>query len=102
MRIAVLVSHQPAATLELSQAWASAGDDVTVVLLDAAASIARPGHQQQPLLSRAHDAGVAIWVHDDAIRRRGLQTSGVKHADVVTIDDIVDLITDRSDRVQWW
>src|SRR5690606_16049240 len=80
--VALLTSHQPAEVLRLGTQWAEAGDDVTVVLLDAAAAVLRPRHPDNPLVAAAQDAGVTVWVHDAAVG----DGSAARDARVKTVD----------------
>lgn len=102
MRHAVLVSRDPRWALDLARAWVGSGDTVTTVLLDRAAALARPGHADAAAVTAALAAGVAVSVHDDALRRRGLAgttlTDGCK---VIDLDEIADLVTDGADRAVW-
>ena len=102
MRRAVLVSGDVAWAVGLATAWRAAGDDVTVVLLDAAAGTVRPGNAGAPGVAAAVDAGVAVWIDEGALRRRGLLGSqlldGVK---VVGLDEVADLVAEGAERVVW-
>lgn len=102
MRAAVLVSNEPSWALELARTWAVAGDDVTVVLLDAAAGVARAGAAAAAQVRAAADAGVVVLVGEDAAQRRGIVASalvdGVKVAD---LDEIADLVAESAERVVW-
>ncbi|MEX0659069.1 MAG: hypothetical protein WD080_08045 [Egibacteraceae bacterium] len=98
----MLVSRDPRWALDLARAWVGAGDTVTAVLLDRAAALARPGHADASAVAAALGAGVAVSVHDDALRRRGLVgdavTPGCKTID---LDEIADLVADGADRAVW-
>lgn len=102
MRITVLASHPAPSTVALAAAWASAGDAVTLVLLDAAAALARTGHPGARALTRAQESGVVVAAHDDALRRRGLVgaslSEGVKAID---LDEVADLVVDGADKAVW-
>ncbi len=102
MRVTLLVSSHPAQALALAAAWVRAGDDLTVVLLDAAAALARPGHAQGEAVQALAAAGAVVGAHDDALRRRALPAdavvAGVK---VLDLDDVADLVT-GGDRTIWW
>lgn len=102
MRTALLLSAAVAADLELARAWADAGDEVQVVLLDTAAGIARTGHTLHETLRRVMAAGVTVAAHDDALRRRAIDAAalaeGVKVADM---DEIADLVAEGAQRVVW-
>lgn len=102
MHHAVLVSRDPRWALDLACSWVAAGDTVNAVLLDRAAALARPGHTDAGAVTAALAAGVAVSVHDDALRRRGLAgvavTPGCKTVD---LDEIADLVADGADRAVW-
>jgi hypothetical protein len=101
-RHAVLVSTDPQWALELARAWAAAGDEVTLVLLDAAAALARPAHPLGDRVASAAGAGVTLLVHDGALRRRGLDRAAVRgDLKVVTLDEVADLVADGADRAVW-
>jgi hypothetical protein len=97
----LLTSQQPAEALALGASWAAAGDDVTVVLLDAATTILRPGHDAADDVAAAHDAGVRIWAHDDALAERAVDV-GSTSVDVVDLDAVATLLGDPQTRAQWW
>lgn len=102
MRTALLVSGDPVWALGLASAWVADGDAVTVVLLDAAAATARPGHPAAQALSTALAAGVAVSAHDDALRRRGLgRDTVVEGVKVVDLDEVADLVAEGSDKALW-
>jgi len=102
MKTALLLSAAAEADLELARAWAAAGDEVQVVLLDTAAGIARAGHTLHDSLRRVLAAGVTVVAHDDALRRRAIDAAsladGVKVADM---DEIADLVAEGAQRVVW-
>ncbi|MBW3602050.1 MAG: DsrE family protein [Actinobacteria bacterium] len=102
MRFTVLVSHDARWALELATAWSAVGDDVRVVLLDSAAALARPGHRDAARVTTAMDAGVGVWVHDDAVARRALPGGAVVDGvTVVDLDEVADAVTDGTDRAVW-
>jgi intracellular sulfur oxidation DsrE/DsrF family protein len=102
MKAALLLSSAAESDLELAGSWAHAGDEVQLVLLDAAASVARVGHALQQTLRRLLDSGVMVAAHDDALRRRAIDAAalaeGVK---VVDMDEIADLVAEGAQRVVW-
>ncbi|HUH07545.1 MAG TPA: hypothetical protein VML96_07020 [Egibacteraceae bacterium] len=102
MRLTVLTSHPATSTVALAASWASAGDSVTLVLLDAAAALARTGHPAARALAEAERVGVVVVAHDDALRRRGLigrsVSDGVKAID---LDEVADLVVDGADKAVW-
>ena len=98
--VALLASQQPEEALTLGARWSAAGDEVTVVLLDGATVILRPGHVSASLLTTAQDAGVTIWAHDAAVHER--ETTGDVAVEIVGLDRVAALIGDGATRVQWW
>lgn len=98
---ALLTSQQPDEALALAAVWARAGDDVTVVLLDAATAILRPGHDAAAALDAARAVGVRIWAHDDAVAERAPAHTAAA-VDVIDLDEVATLIGDPQTRAQWW
>ncbi len=102
MRIALLTSSDVAWPAQLARTWAGDGDRVTLVLLDGASAAARSGHADAAAVSAVADEGVAVLVHDGALRRRGITTTalaeGVRPVD---LDVVADLVGDGADRVIW-
>ncbi len=102
MRAVLLVSAELPWALALAGRWATAGDTVTVMLLDRAAGAVRPGAAAARDVTAAIAAGVTVSACDDALRRRGLDgaalVDGVK---IVDLDEVADLVTDGADRVVW-
>lgn len=102
-RVTVLVSSRVGEVLPLVQAWARAGDVITVVLLDEAAASARPGHADGAALRALAEAGVLVAAHDDALRRRALPLDGLAEAvEAVDLDEVAELVTQGADRAVWW
>lgn len=99
--VAVLVSSEPERALGFALRWAQSGDEVSVVLLDDAAAAARPGHPAAGLLRSLVDAGASVAVHDDALRRRGLDAAVVA-LKVVDLDEVADLVAEGMDKAVWW
>lgn len=101
-RQCLLVSRNPRWALRLARTWVGAGDSVTIVLLDRAAALARPGHADAEAILAALADGVEVRAHDDALRRRGLAGRDlVLGCKTVDLDEIADLIMDGSDRAVW-
>lgn len=102
MRHAVLISGRVPWPLELASAWRRAGDDVSVVLLDAAVTAARGSSADAGIVRAAIDAGVTISAEAGALRRRGITEAaladGVKVCDY---DEVADSITEGAERVVW-
>lgn len=99
--IALLTSQQPAEALALGTAWARAGDDVTVVLLDAAAIVLRPDHGDTADLHHATDAGVRVWAHAEAVAERAPGADD-EVAELVDLDAVAALLGDPDTQAQWW
>lgn len=101
MRAVLLVSAAPAAALDIAQRWSAAGDDVALVLLDAAVTSARVRHRAGPALRAAVAAGVTVHAESGALARRGLDAStlaeSVKPAD---LDDVAEEIM-NADKAVW-
>jgi hypothetical protein len=102
MRVAVLVSVDLAWAAELAARWHVDGDEVTLVLLDRTAAAARRGHQDAEAVGDAVKAGVVVWAHSDALRRRAIDADhridGLK---VCSLDEVADLITEGAEKVLW-
>lgn len=101
MTVALLTSQQPVEALRLGGSWAREGDSVTVVLLDAATAILRPGHEAAADLESAHAAGVGLWAHDVSVAERALELGDIE-VEVVDLDAVAALIGDPGTSVQWW
>lgn len=102
MHTALLISSPPRWPLGLARRWATAGDQVTVVLLDGAAAAARDGTDDQDAVTDAIAAGAQVRAVEDALTRRGIRpdrlVEGVKPTD---LDAVADLIVDGADKVVW-
>ncbi|CAN5473869.1 hypothetical protein BH23ACT9_BH23ACT9_02110 [soil metagenome] len=102
MRTTILVSAGDCWPLHLAATLATAGDPVTVVLLDRAADLARPAHPSQRRIRSALQAGVEIMVDEAALRRRGIPPAataeGIKPTDIGAIGD---LLVDGTEKVVW-
>ncbi|MGI9017607.1 MAG: hypothetical protein ACR2HR_10980 [Euzebya sp.] len=87
--------------LELARALAATGN-VTVVLLDRAADLARPTHPSQPRVQAALGAGATVMVDSAALQRRGIHptavATGIKPSDIAAVGD---LLVDATDKVVW-
>jgi hypothetical protein len=75
---------------------------LTVVLLDRGADLARPQHPSQPRVAAAVEAGAEVLVDVAALRRRGIDPTGVapgiKPTDLAAV---ADLLVDATDKVVW-
>jgi hypothetical protein len=101
MTMALLTSQQPAEALALGAGWARDGEDVVVVLLDAATIVLRPGHDDAANLRDATDAGVRVWAHDVAAAER-LIDPGNAAIDLVDLEAVAHLVGEPETRAQWW
>jgi len=98
----ILTSADPALALRLATTWQAGGDVVTVVLLDAAAATARPGHSGGDTLRAAVAGGVRIAAESDALARRGLEATGLADGvSVIDLDEVADLLTARGSQAVW-
>lgn len=102
MTVALLTSQQPAEALALGTRWARAGDEVTVVLLDAATAVLRGGHDRRDDVSTARAAGVRVWAHRAALAERAIAEPGDIDVAAVDLDAVAALVGEHDIRVQWW
>lgn len=93
MRTVVLVSAAPKGALDVAGRWCRAGDEVTVVLLDAAVTSARSRHGDAGALHGAVRAGVTVLAEAGALTRRGLDLATLA-GDVkpAHLDEVADLL----------
>lgn len=105
VRIALLTARDPLSAgdgtypIEVATALASAGHDVTLVLLEDAVVVARDGHRDREALAAASAAGAQVWVDQEAAARRAVRCGrDVKPAD---FGAVVDLLLVGSDRQAW-
>lgn len=99
MTVALLTSQQPDEALALATGWAQEGAAVTVVLLDTATAVLRPGHDTYGEVAAAHAAGVRVWAHDTAVAERAIPAHDATRS--VDLDEVAALIGDDV-TVQWW
>lgn len=98
MASVLLVSNDLAWALRLAQSAAGAH----LVLLDDAAAAARATHPLVPALRAASDSETLVWVHDEALARRGMTTADVTDGvKTVTMDEIADLVGSSPGAVAW-
>lgn len=101
MRTTVLLSAGDCWPLTLATTLA-ADHDVTVVLLDRGADLARPTHPSQPRVTAVLEAGADVLVDRAALQRRGIYpatvTPGITPTDVAAVGD---LLVDGTDKVVW-
>lgn len=98
----MLSSHQPAEALAMGERWARAGHDVTVVLLDGAVAVVRPGHVVGDQVRSARAAGVRVVADATAVHERVLDIATSGTVDLVDLDEVAAMIGDTGTRVQWW
>lgn len=98
----LLTSQQPDEALGLATTWARDGARVTVVLLDGATAVLRPGHQAAERVAAACAAGATVLAHADAVAERTIRDAPVDLVDLVDLDGVADLVADADSRVQWW
>lgn len=102
MRTTILLSAGDCWPLELACTLATDDSPVTVVLLDRAADLARPGHPSAARITAALATDVQIQVDIAALRRRGIHPTavadGVKPTDLAAVGD---LLVDGTDKVVW-
>jgi intracellular sulfur oxidation DsrE/DsrF family protein len=101
VRVTVVASDPGRWVLETAAAWVRQGDVATVVLVDAAAALARPGHPEHGAIAAALAGGVKVAAHEAALRRRGVGAvaDGVR---VVDLDEVAHLVTAGADKALWY
>jgi predicted peroxiredoxin len=92
-----LTSGDGAYPVRTATALAADGVEVTLVLLEDAVTLARPGHRDAADLAAALDAGVEVLVEDEAGSRRAL--APVERVKPTTIGEVVDRLV--TSRVAW-
>lgn len=95
-----LVSRAPAPRLRTAATWVEAGEEVLVVLVDAAAAAARRGHADARALADAVASGVRVAVHDEALARYGIPAPA-PGVEAVTLDRVAELVADEADAAVW-
>lgn len=106
MNVALLTARDPlqaadvAHPARLARQLAVRGEDVILVLLEDATSLARAGHAWSDSLAAALEAGVTVLAEDEALARRAIDrlVAGVKP---VGLGEVVDTLFDWSDRQAW-
>ena len=80
--------------------FAADGNDITLVLLEDAVTLTRPAHRDAGELAAAVAAGATVLAEEEALSRRAVTdlADGVKPTG---LDEIVDLLMERSDRQAW-
>lgn len=84
----------------LARQLSSDGEDVVLVLLEDAVSLARAGHAWSDSLIAALEAGVEVLVEEEAIARRAVHrlVGGVKR---VPFGEVVDRLFGWAERPAW-
>lgn len=106
MRVLLLTARDPLEAVDvahparLARQLATAGDDVALVLMEDAVTLARDGHAWSDSLIVAHEAGVRVLAEGEALGRRAVHrlVQGVKP---VALGEVVDLLMDWSERRAW-
>ncbi|MBW3576862.1 MAG: DsrE family protein [Actinobacteria bacterium] len=106
MNVVLLTARDPlqaadvAHPVRLARQLSGGGDDVVLVLVEDAVTLARAGHTWSDALAAAHAAGVRIVAEQEALSRRAVHrlVEGVKP---ISLGDTVDLLVDWSDRRAW-
>lgn len=101
-RTTVLLSTGDCWPLHLAATLHRPDAQVTVVLLDRGADLARPAHPSHDRVDEALAAGVEVLVDTDALKRRGIDATdvadGLKPTDLPAVGD---LLVDGTDKVVW-
>ena len=106
MNVLVLTARDPlqaadvAHPARLARQVVADGDDVVLVLLEDAVSLARSGHAWSDSLTAAQQAGVEVLVEEEAVARRAVHrlVDGVKP---VPFGEVVDRLFGWADRQAW-
>lgn len=106
MNVLLLTARDPlqaadvAHPARLARQLASDGEDVVLVLLEDAVSLARSGHAWSDALTVAVEAGVEVLAEEEAIARRAVHrlVDGVKP---VPFGEVVDRLFGWADRQVW-
>lgn len=105
MRVTLLTARDPlqaadvAHPARLARQLAARGEEVTLVLLEDAVSLAREGHAWSDAVAAAIDAGAAVVAEEEALGRRATHrvVDGVKPVDLgAVVDEIF-----AADRQAW-
>lgn len=106
MNVLLLTARDPlqaadvAHPARLARHLATAGHEVTLVLLEDAVTLARVGHAWGDALGAAQEAGVRVLAEQEALARRAVHrlASGVKSAE---LGEVVDALFDWAERTAW-
>ncbi|MDP8929487.1 MAG: DsrE family protein [Actinomycetota bacterium] len=106
MRILLLTARDPlqaadvAHPARLARQLGAAGEEVVLVLLEDAVTLARAGHAWSDAISAAQEAGVRVVAEEEALARRAVNrlVAGVKP---VAFGDVVNTMFDWSGRQAW-
>lgn len=106
MKILLLTARDPlqaadsAHPARLARQLGGAGEEVVLVLLEDAVTLARAGHAWSDAVSAAQEAGVRVVAEEEALARRAVHRliEGVKP---LTFGELVSTIFDWSERQAW-
>jgi sulfur relay protein TusB/DsrH len=106
MNVLLLTARDPlqatdvAHPARLARQLAGEGDEVVLVLLEDAVTLARAGHVWSDALHAASEVGVRVLVEDEAASRRAVREL-VEGAETVELGGVVDLLVGWSERQAW-
>lgn len=106
MKIILLTARDPlqaadvAHPARLARQLAAAGQEIVLVLLEDAVTLARSGHAWSDAISAALQAGVRVVAEEEALARRAVHRllEGVKP---VAFGEVVNMMFDWSERQAW-
>ncbi|MFN2555721.1 MAG: DsrE family protein [Nitriliruptorales bacterium] len=106
MRILLLTARDPlqaadvAHPARLARQLAATGEEIVLVLLEDAVTLARAGHAWSDAITAAQEAGVRVVAEEEALARRAVHRllEGVKP---VALGEVVATMFDWSQRQAW-
>ncbi len=106
MRILLLTARDPlqaadvAHPARLARQLAASGEEIVLVLLEDAVTLARAGHAWSDAITAAQEAGVRVVAEEEALARRAVHRllGGVKP---VAFGEVVGIMFDWSQRQAW-
>ncbi len=106
MKVLLLTARDPlhaadvAHPARLARQLAAAGEEVVLVLVEDAVTLARLGHAWSDALTAAVESGVRVFAEEEALSRLAVHrlVDGVKPTG---LGEVVDLLFDWSDRQAW-